>query len=143
MRAVWPWREKSVPKAAGSGRVMLRAFVQAAIMAVVAGFFLRHGHTVTGVILLGLVSFVVISSLFRPSVFLAFEHFGKLFGVAVATGVTWLLLVPFYYLCFLPGRVALTLSGKDPLNRRFPSKSESLWIPRPRVENPAQYRKQF
>jgi hypothetical protein len=146
MKAIWPWREAASRQPQASqqhGNVKGRAILQTSIMAIVAGIFFYRRHPVPGVILACLAGLVLIGGCFIPSFFLAFEKAGRKFGQWVATGVTWLLLVPFYYLCFVPGRIAILLTGKDPLNRQFPSKATTFWVPRPPVKDPSQYGKQF
>ena len=143
--AIWPWRETALQsaKTASHGNVKGRALLQALIMAAIAGLFLYRHHRIPSAVLAVLAGLVLTSGCLVPSFFLAFEKAGRKFGQWVAIGVTWLLLVPFYYLCFVPGRIVILLTGKDPLNRRFPSPSATLWVPRPPVKDPAQYRKQF
>lgn len=144
-QTVWPWRNAAARSAAAPthGNVKGRVLLQASIMAIVAGLFLYHHHPIPGTILLILAGFLLVSGFFIPSFFLGFEKGGRKFGQWVATGVTWLLLVPFYYLCFLPGRIAILLTGKDPLTRQFPSKATTFWVPRPPVKDPSRYGKQF
>ena len=107
------------------------------------GTLLGRRHAIAGNIVLAFAAFVFVAGCFIQPLFLAFEKGGRRFGQWVATGVTWLLLVPFFYLCFIPGRIVILLTGKDPLTRRFPSKAATLWVPRPPVKDPSQYGKQF
>ena len=143
-QAVWRWRDADAPVPADShGNVKGRALLQTLIMAGVAGIFLYRHHPVPGTILAVLAGLILTAAFLAPSFFLAFEKAGRTFGEWVAIGVTWLLLAPFYYLCFVPGRLMILLTGKDPLTRRFPSAAVTLWVQRPPVKDPAQYRKQF
>jgi len=50
--------------------------------------------------------------------------------------------MPFYYLCFLPGKILLFVSGKDPLNLKFHSKVNTYWIPHKSAKDLEQYEKQ-
>lgn len=70
---------------------------------------------------------------------------GVIFKVAALAGtaVTWLLLVPFYYLVFPIGRLGAKLQGKDSLRRAYPYQGESAWVDRPTVENSDYYESQF
>ena len=144
-RAVWTWRDAAVKPDPDREAAALRrkAFVQTAVMAV-AGFVLLHfkKHIGAGVIF-SLALFLLASAFFFPAVFRAVDKFARGFGHWTAIAMTWLLLVPFFYLTFVPGRIWILLTGKDPLNRRFPSPSPTLWVPRPPVKDPGQYRKQF
>jgi hypothetical protein len=85
---------------------------------------------------------VLVGGWFLPPVFHAFERFGLWLGKAIAVALNWGLLTPFFYLCFVPGRLLLKLKGVDPMDRRFPDDRSSFWIPRKPITDPAQYRKQ-
>ena len=71
----------------------------------------------------------------------------KLLSAAVAKGVaaalTWVLLVPFFFLCFMPGRAVLLLLREDPLNRRFAPDEPTYWTPRTADQDPSQMRRQY
>lgn len=71
----------------------------------------------------------------------------KLLSAAVAKGVavalTWVLLVPFFFLCFVPGRAVLLLLREDPLNRRFAPDEPTYWTPRIADQDPSQMRRQY
>ena len=144
-QVVWPWRDEASRSGQGPkhGNVKGRAVLQALVMAIVAGLFFYRRHPVPGTVLVVLAGLILVSGCFIPSFFLGFEKAGRKFGQWVATAVTWLLLVPFYYLCFFPGRIVILLTGKDPLTRQFPSPAATFWIPRPPTKDPARYRKQF
>jgi predicted histidine transporter YuiF (NhaC family) len=100
-------------------------------------------HRIMPAILVGLAALVLIGGLALPPLFHAFEKFGAWLARWVSAGLTWGLLVPFFYLVFGFGRLVLVLSRKDPLHIRFPAPDcPTFWIPRPPVRNLAQYRKQ-
>jgi hypothetical protein len=120
----------------------LKAVLQGAVMSGV-GFTLHHfGREIGASIVWGLAVLVVGGGLFYPPLFRGFERFGMKLAKWVAAGLTWGLLVPFYYLCFLPGRAVLTLIGKDPMNRQFPTEARTYWIPRQPIPSLDQYKKQ-
>lgn len=140
---VWPWRAPAVTPLEG-GRRRRRAVLQAALAAIVGalvyGWMDRH---VLGIVVWSMAAVMLVSGLFLPAVFLALERFGQRLGRWTGTVLTWGLLVPFFYLCFVPGRLLLALCGKDPLQRRFPTDEPTYWTPRPPVRDVSQYRKQF
>lgn len=142
-RVVWPWVSQGGQAARAGLPRPVRALLQAAIMLGIA--FLLHWwrpeHLMWKVVL-GLAGVVVVSGLFIPRLFLAIEHFGQLLGKWVTAGLTWALLVPFYYLCFVPARAVLALRGKDPMHRACPTDAPSYWLKRPPVRSMDQYRKQ-
>lgn len=143
---VWPWRDHLATKAgpAKSGPSPKAAVIQAGVMAAIGALaYLWLGHRIMGGVVWSLAAVVLVSGLFIPSAFAAIERFGKRLGQWVGTGLTWGLLAPFYYVCFVPLHVLQKISGKDPLRRRFPTDEPSYWVPRSPVKDASQYRKQF
>ena len=142
---VWPWRESTAPAGlVKTGASKKAAVIQALVMAAIgAGLFWWLGHRTMGVIVWGLAAVVLVSGLFIPPIFAAIERFGKWLGTVVGIGLTWGLLVPFYYLCFCPLRLGLILKGKDPLQRKFQADASTYWTPRKPIQDVGQYRKQF
>ncbi len=142
METVWPWWKATESQPAE--KTGLRASIQAGIMAAVGAvlFFGLHHKTMAGVVW-GMGALVWISGLLMPRVFTSIERFGHRLGQGVGTILTYLLLVPFYYLVFVPAHVILFLRGKDPMKRRFPCPDATCWSPKKPVANPGQYKKQF
>jgi hypothetical protein len=143
-RAIWPW-----PQGAAAGRderaVMKRkALTQAAVLLVIALllYFLAHHRVMAGIVV-GLACVVVLGGLFVPPVFRAIDRFGRWLGHVVGAALTWILLVPFFYLCFVPGRFLLLVLRKDPMKRELAKDVPSYWIPYATHEARDYYRKQF
>ena len=86
---------------------------------------------------------ILFGSLWAPRLYRAMERFGRFLGRGVGAGMTWLLLVPFFFLVFLPGRLVLRLVGRDPMRRAFPAPEASCWIPRKASEKGGHYHRQF
>lgn len=140
----WQWRVLGpTPAPKKPMDIKLKALLQAPLMALV-GYLIYHffGHLTGPLIVWTLAALVLVGGLFVPPLFRAIERFGLALGKAIAIGLNWGLLVPFFYLCFVPGRLLLKLQGIDPMNRKFPDDATSFWIPRTPVTDPAQYRKQ-
>jgi len=126
-------------------KIKTRATIQFLITAAIAVvLFALLKHTVPAVIV-GTISVVVlISGLFFPSFFIRIEKLGKVLGTWMGIGVTWLLLVPLFYLVFFPGRLILLLMKKDPLDRKFPSPAKTCWSEKKARANPEEsYRRLF
>ena len=143
---VWPWREKcgAPPAPKKSGPRASAVLLQAGIMAAIgAGLYWGFERRAMGIVAGCLAGTVLVSGFFLPPVFAAIERFGQRLGQWVGALLTWGLLVPFYYLCFGPLRLAQKISGKDPLQRRFNPDAPTYWTPRKPVANATQYRKQF
>ena len=145
LETVWPWKG---PVAAPAPAVApkpawVRGTVQGLAMGA-AGFALRHfGHETASAVVWSLGLATWLSSVFWVPGFRKIERFGQLLGKWTGTGLSYLLLVPFFYLVFVPGRLATLLAGKDPMRRKFPSGEASCWSPRRGRMDERHYRKQF
>jgi len=140
----WRWRAMGVtPPAKKKIPPNIKASLQAALM-VAAGWFMFHyfDHRVVPVVVWSFAVVVFVGGWFLPPVFKAIEVFGHRLGRVVSLILNWLLLCPFYYLCFIPGRIVLKWRGIDPMERKFPDDRPSFWIPRRPMTRPDQYRKQ-
>lgn len=137
---VWPWRS-SVP--ASSDRPSRGALVRAVVPLLVSALLWRAGRaTAAGVVaLLGAAVFAV--ALVRPAWHARFEHAMQRLGLAVGTAVTWLLLFPVWWLCFVPGRLAFALAGKDPLQRQLLPNAQSYWLRRQAPTSHDHWKRQF
>jgi hypothetical protein len=146
MEVVWPWtleissgkiRPVSRPDWIQGG---IQFLIMLAMGGVVYGVF---GHRIMAYAVWAFACGVLASSIWFPSIFHAIERFGKRLGRWVGTGLTYVLLVPFFYLVFVPGHVLMRLLGKDPMHRRFPSPESTCWTPRRTRMDERHYRKQF
>lgn len=121
----------------------MKASIQAPIMVLVGYLIYRWtGHLIGPVIVWSLAAVVLVGGWLIPRLFYGMERFGAWLAKWVALILNYGLLVPFFYLCFVPGRLILKLQGIDPMDREFPSDKPSFWIPRKPVADISQYRKQ-
>lgn len=120
-----------------------RASLQALIPFAVAAFLAWKGRMVAGGVVAGIGAVVLISGLLVPFLFLKLEQGGRWLGKAAGAGLTWLLLVPMFYLVFAPGRLILIMTGNDPMARQFPTNEKTYWITRKPVASPDEYKRQF
>ena len=143
-RAVWPWDKPAAALADGRPRLRRKALIQALVMAAVAAlFFFWRGPIVFPAILGGLAAVNLALGLAAPRAFGAIDRGMQAFGRGAGVAVTWLLLVPFFYITFGFARLVLIAARKDPLHRRFPDTAASYWIPHRAASGPDAYRKQF
>jgi hypothetical protein len=143
---VWPWRERDAARTAPrkTGPAAETVLLQAGGMAAIgAGLFWWLEHRAMGIAAWSLAGVVLVAGFFVPPAFAALERFGQRLGKWVGAVLTWTLLVPFYYLCFVPLHLAQKMAGKDPLRRQCPTAEPTYWTPRKPVADLSQYRKQF
>jgi len=88
-----------------------------------------------------LAAVVLVLGLFIPPAFQAVQRALGRFGAWVGAALTWLLLVPFFYLVFMPGHFIMQVLKKDPLQLREAS-AASCWSERPPLK-PDHFKKQF
>jgi hypothetical protein len=140
LETTWNWRDGASP-ASGSGRAALRraAIIQAAVTALVAAVLLfGFGHHLFPLILWGLAGLALILGLFLPQAYRPIHAFGRGLGRVVGKILLYVLLVPFYFLFFLPVALLLKLQKRDPLQRHFRDPKYTYWIrrgPRERGDN--------
>ncbi|OQA27009.1 MAG: hypothetical protein BWY59_01195 [Verrucomicrobia bacterium ADurb.Bin345] len=145
-QTVWQWQKAADAAGHGGGkkdRTLLKAGGQALLMAGVALLLgLRFGHRIAPVLLGCLAAYVVVTALFVRRAYAAFERGVGLIARGVGVALTWILLVPFFYLAFVPGRLVLMMRGKDLMTRKFPSDEPTYWVNWWECDS-AHYRKQF
>lgn len=141
----WEWKALGPPhKTSKPMSLKLKATIQAVAMTLVGYVIYRvWGHLLGPAIVWSLAGLVLIGGWVYPPLFHGFEAFGAKLAFWVSSGLTWGLLVPFFYIAFTFGRLILLIAGKDPMDRRFPdAERATFWTPRPPVPNMEQYRKQ-
>ncbi|MBU4211868.1 MAG: hypothetical protein L6437_13405 [Kiritimatiellae bacterium] len=146
VQVTWPWRDPiAVSLTTGrSGGHKRRAVIQAVIMAAVATLMTMVWHKIwLGLAIYSLSAVVIISGFLIPTLFRALERVGQWLGRMVGIGITWLMLMPFFYLCFAPARLILKLMGKDPMHRRFERNRSSYWVDHKPPSTPQPYTRQY
>ena len=94
-------------------------------------------HRIAGVIVAGIGVLVIVGGLFIPPLYHALDRFARLLARCFGAGIKWLLFTPLYYLAFVPARLMLKLSGRDPMQRSFRRGEQTCWIEKPREERTA------
>ena len=88
------------------------------------------GHLIAGRIVGILAVLVLFLGFVLPAAYRPVHAFGQTLGRLVGTGLTYILLVPFFFLFFLPVALWLRLRGRDPLHRKFRDQRWTYWISR-------------
>ncbi len=142
---VWPWRANAPDQQQTTARKRRqRAIIQGAITATLATLLLTVWHKQwLGLIVFILSGVIITAGFLAPRIFQALEKFGQWLGHAVGVGITWLLLTPFFYICFTAGRLLLLAMRKDPLQRGFERSRKSYWVDRRSVATPQYYTRQY
>ena len=129
--AIWNFtadeRAAAVP-AAVPGRVRLRGSLQALVGVGVGVVFFLFVSPTLGRIVMGIAGFILLSALVSPTVVYAgieklFDSLGHLLGRAM----TWLLMVPLFYLFFLPFGLLFRRGRRDRLRRYSERDAATYW----------------
>ena len=140
--AIWHWREDPAtgPKRPSVPAVLGQALIPVAIGALI--FFVLK-HRIPGIVIMCIGALLFVLGLAIPGFHAGVKKVVGTVAVGVGIGLSWLLLVPFFYLCFPMGRFFAALARRDPLNRSFPVKADSCWTVRDSQPDAASYEKQF
>jgi hypothetical protein len=140
LRATWNWRSPSEGDESGGLEGLRRqALTQFVVMVLVAAFlYFVLDHTLFVPFILALAAVVLVLGMALPRAYRPIHRFGRWLGQVVGKGLAYLLLVPFFYLFFMPVALLLRLQGRDPLHRSFRETNWTYWIrraPKDRDEN--------
>lgn len=145
VRTIWAWRvaasKENVDKTANRQKQSLRE--AAYLLSIGLAIILLFGATWLGATVICISVIVLVTGCFFPSFY---DWSKKLVGLVArvgSLGLTWLLLAPFFYICFTGGRCLLLIIQKDPLHQNFSEDEQSYWTVRQNVSEPEHYRKQY
>ena len=142
--ATWAWRAAGqvteAPREAGTVRP---ALIQVAVMLVIVAILYHFEHMLIVKIVLVFATVSLVCGLFIPPAYRRIEQFGQFLGVMVGSGLTWILLLPFFYICFTIGRLSQLIRGKDPLHRACPTDDATYWIDRQPITRDDYYKRQY
>ena len=141
--AVWRWRDREKNKAAEKAARRRRRMLTQGVVGLGAGAVMfLVGWPRMGTVAVSIGTVVLALGSLIPRAYDALDgavmFTTRIFGQCL----NWLLLAPFFYLCFLPGRLILLARGKDPMARQCPSGNATYWIPRP-SRRPDHFKKQY
>lgn len=140
---VWPWKQAEDMSEKERAKPRKYALIQLVIMLVAASVFLFVFNRIFVSIIIYFLSFLMLLGiLVAPRVLCVFDKLGKILAISISRLLTYLLLVPFYYLCFLPGRMVLSIIRKDPMNRQL-HKDTTYWIEKKQAEDIGHYKVQY
>ena len=125
-KAVWPWMKQNRGTVIKKPSVLF-SLIPLLVGSTMAAWVYYHSHTVLAYCILSVSLFVFVSSQFFPSIYNGIQKVFHGFSYVVGTCVTWVLLVPFFYICMpLIGAIS-KITGKSPLQRTIEVKRVSYW----------------
>lgn len=117
--------------------------LQSIVPAILAAIFFRCHATVPGWIALTASAWMLLSGLLWPRAFFAVERALQAFGRAVGLGLTWLLLVMFFFLCMVPLGWILRRQLRTQLGIGFEKDKATYWHTRPPMESGEYFQRQY
>jgi len=146
LETVWNWRDSSGRSTGKTEGASLRrqAVIQVIVMGAI-GFVLYRwiGHETFAKVVWGLAAVILVLGLVAPRAYRPVHRFGLWLGKIIGALLTYVLLIPLYFLVFLPGALVLRLQGRDPMHRRARDRAYTCWIPRRRPAERETYSRQF
>jgi hypothetical protein len=130
--AIWRWRAAEAPAASGAPapRVRLRGSLQAAAGAAVGLAFWWFGSTTVAAIAFALAGLVLISALASPAgLYAMLQRFFDASGRVLGRVMSWIVMVPIFYLFFVPFGTLLRRGRRDRLHRTFDAQAATYWEP--------------
>lgn len=143
-RVVWNWRESDSTEETMRRMRKKNSLIRFCIMFLIGSilFFPLH-HVWIGGIIYVLSFLILVGGFVVPQIYLAFEWVGRLLTITIGSLITWVLMISFFYICFVPGRILLYLFCKDPLQRARTPDAKSYWINKQRSSGKTQYQKLY
>jgi hypothetical protein len=138
-RIVWDWRgERRAREAAAATRsVRLRGVIAGAVGLVAGTLLFLFWSRILGIVALSIGGVTALSALVSPNgIHRQLNRAVGLMAFLVGTILTWLILVPVFYLVFFPFGLIARRGSRDPLERRRDPAAKTYW--RTRTETPAE-----
>ena len=143
---VWRWQDPPAEKASRHNRKddVIKGLVGLAIGGSAAAYlYFKKEHVVAATVVASISGTISCCALFIPPAFAKIDAFFNRGAHYVGQFLAYVLLVPLFYLFFVPAHLLMAMTGKDKLKLKYPSKQPTFWEPRPKVEDTTYYRKQF
>ena len=142
---VWDWRNQN-DKAGRleSGKLRIRAAVSVVVLSLIAALlYYRFHREIMACIPLGIAAIFLLCIAFCVPCLAAIEKGVGHFATGVGTAITWILLVPFFYLVFVSLRLILVITRQDPMFRKANHSASTYWTDRNHIADKANLERQF
>jgi CDP-diglyceride synthetase len=139
---VWPWLTPN-EKGQFKRQALTTALLMLAVSWAISGMFYYWDHIKMSLLVLCVSSFVFFTSQCIPSLFYKIESVFQKLSYYIGLMITWVTLVPFYYLCFTTVHLLHLLRNVDPMTRKYIPESDSYWEDKKEDEGLENYRRQF
>lgn len=130
--AVWRWQDavEDSGSGEGAGRARLKGLLQATLAAAVGAGLYFWGRTTVATVVFSVAAIVGLSALVSPTgLFRAIEALFAALGAATGRALTWIVVVPLFYVFFLPFGALMRRGRRDRLQRFYEQDASSYWEP--------------
>ena len=138
-KAVWPWTGTEPPPPPSRIKPVVFACIGWSVAALL---YFRFHHRIMPSIVVILSTLTFVGGVWYPPLYEGIQKGLRLLGRIIGQTLTYVLLVPFFYLVFPLARLGLLLKGKDPMHRAFPTDETTYWVDHARKEDREALRRQ-
>ncbi len=142
--AIWRWQEGGNAKARGPSASALRQHgtLRGVIgLCVATAFWFTH-HAPLATVVASIATVTLLASLLSPlGLYAKLTAALDVFARGVGIALTWLILVPVYFLIITPVGLILGTGSRDPLKRRWSAQTTTFWTDRPATDDAPERRK--
>ncbi len=124
-RVAWPRQEEKTHQSQSPSLVFSLATLVMGL--VIAGLLFFSGHRAMALLVTIISSLVFFLSRFAPGIHAVIERFFQRCSRVVGLVITWIFLVPFFFIFFPTGRLFQKLRGVDPMQRAIRPDALSYW----------------
>jgi len=142
---VWPWREGETEERSSLASRLRRAAVLQGIVGALIGTGIYHYFSTTvGIVAWSLAGLLTLIGLASPTgLYQKLKSALDGFGVLVGRVVSWVLLVPVYWLFFTPFHFLFRRGRKDSMTRWLDPDASTYWVTRDSDPPKESYERQF
>jgi hypothetical protein len=127
---IWRWRGDPAAQRPAPGRARLHGALQALAGAAVGAIFFLFWSRKVAAVAFAMSAFVGLSALLSPTGFYPrLRRFFDATGHAVGVVVTWIVMVPIFYLFFFPFGVLMRRGRNDRMRRYYETDAPTYWEP--------------
>jgi hypothetical protein len=128
--AIWDWRTPTVKPTRESSAASLRTagIIQASVTATFGALVYYFWSSTIATVIFSIAGIVLFCAVASPTgLYRGVQAFFNALGNATGRVLTWLMLVPLFYLFFFPFGLLLRRGRRDQLKRYYETDKESYW----------------
>ncbi|HAS82239.1 MAG TPA: hypothetical protein DCS43_06090 [Verrucomicrobia bacterium] len=140
---IWNWKTSRHTSEQAKSSRRKRRWLQTAGMMVASLLLFRFGdHRVFPMLLWSAAAVALTGLCFSDRILQGIDKTERVLARWLGTGLTWLLLAPFFYTVFGVGRLCLILTRKDRLQRQWDPQAATYWCDHGNTKERPRYQEQ-